>query len=448
MRPDANTAWFTFSSKSDPPGGFGVYAFSGKEAVCEPYEFEIELVSRSANVDIEALTGAQALLSIADRSGEKRLVHGIIRHMEQRHTANAFTHYKCWLVPRLWFLDQISDHRIFQNLSVDGIIQKILREQGFTAEQYAFKLCYKYEPREYCVQYGETDLHFITRLCEEEGIYFYFEHTEDVHRLCFCDREGGPNIAGEWDIRFFPGSGQAPDTAVINRLHLHYGVNSNASMYREWNFQTPKIDLTSREREPDAQKAPTPPGMLLEQYQYPHLYEDRQQGERYAKLQLGRQLTFVRWIECQSDVSRWLPSYVFNLHEHPREDVNGRWWIVRVLHEGKQPGVLEHEAPDGRGQEYQSAVQAIPDMTRFIPPLEHPKNLVKGQQTAIVTGPDGEEIYVDKYGRVKVQFFWDREGQWDEKTTCWIRVSQGWAGGQYGGMAIPRIGHEVIVSFL
>ena len=443
--PAANASWFNFTAQS---GDFGVYAFSGFEEVCKPYEFGIELVSRSANVDLTALLGTPACLSIADRSGGERLVHGLIREMEQLHTANRFTHYRCSLVPRLWFLGQIRDHRIFQNLSVVEIIQQILKEQGFTGDAASFKLCYAYEPREYCVQYGETDLHFITRLCEEEGIYFYFEHKADAHCLCFCDREGGPKIPGQSDLRFFPGSGQRSDTAVINRLTLHEQVNSNAAAYREWNFRKPRLDLEVRDKEEDKQAAPAPPGMLLEQYAYPHLYQLRQPGERYVKLRMLRQLTFRQWIECSSDVARFLPSYTFSMHDHPREALNAGWWVVSVRHEGQQPGVLEHEAPDGRGLHYASRVTAIPEMTRFIPALEHPKNRIIGEQSAIVTGPEGEEIYPDEYGRVKVQFHWDREGQHNENTTCWIRVSQGWAGSKYGIMAIPRIGHEVVVSFL
>ena len=443
--PAANASWFNFTAQS---GDFGVYAFSGFEEVCKPYEFGIELVSRSANVDLTALLGTPACLSIADRSGGERLVHGLIREMEQLHTANRFTHYRCSLVPRLWFLGQIRDHRIFQNLSVVEIIQQILKEQGFTADGSSFKLSCSYEPREYCVQYGETDLHFITRLCEEEGIYFYFEHNRDSHCLCFCDREGGPKIPGQSDLRFFPGSGQRSDTAVINRLTLHEQVNSNAAAYREWNFRKPRLDLEVRDKEEDKQAAPAPPGMLLEQYAYPHLYQLRQPGERYVKLRMLRQLTFRQWIECSSDVARFLPSYTFSMHDHPREALNVGWWVVSVRHEGQQPGVLEHEAPDGRGLHYASRVTAIPEMTRFIPTLEHPKNRIIGEQSAIVTGPEGEEIYPDEYGRVKVQFHWDREGRHNEKTSCWVRASQEWAGGKYGAMAIPRIGHEVVVSFL
>ena len=445
MRPDADTSWFNFACQG---GDFGVYSFTGQEEVCKPYEFTIELVSKSDSEDILGLLGTPAYLSIKDRSGEKRLVHGLIREMEQLHTANIFTHYRCILVPRLWFLDQITDHRIFQHLSVVDIIQKILKEQGFTNDASSFKLSAKYDEREYCVQYGETDLHFISRLCEEEGIYFYFEHSENGHTLCFSDREGGPKISGESDIRYYQGSGHIADTSVISRLKFNEGINSNAAAYREWNFTQPRLSLSVKEEETDTKKAPVPQGMLLEQYRYPHIYDMRDPGSRYAKLQVLRQLTYAKWIECESDVSRYLPDSVFNVNQYPRDEVNTGWWVAKILHEGEQPQVLEHEAPSDRGLKYKSTVTAIPETTRFIPALEHPKALIQGDQTAIVTGPSGEEIYPDEYGRVKVQFFWDREGNYDDKTTCWIRASNGWAGGQYGIMAVPRVGHEVIVSFI
>ncbi len=446
--PDANTEWFLFMPQGGPANDFAVYAFSGREEINKPYAFTIELVSRSSSVDIAAFLGVSACLSIADKSGEKRLVHGLISEMEQLHTANRFTTYSCTLVPRLAFLDQIRDHRIFQNLTVPDIIKQILKEQGFSDEAVDFRAGQKFPVREYCVQYGESDLHFIQRLCEEESIFFYHTHKEDGHCLCFYDYKGGPNIAGAPDLRFYPGSGQPADTAVISYLRLRHKVNSNAAMYKEWNFQKPHLDLTVADQETEPKNGPAPEGMLLEQYQYPHIYDLRDPGTRYAKMQLERQLTFRQWIECESDVSRFLPGHVFGIYEHPRPDINAQWFITEVRHNGEQPGVLEHEAPDGRGLRYDSRVVAIPKDTRYVPQLEHPKQRVIGTQTAIVTGPDGEEIYPDKYGRVKVQFFWDREGKWDEKTTCWIRVSQGWAGSRYGTMAIPRIGHEVIVSFL
>lgn len=446
MRLKANEAWFTFTVEEGPE--FQVYALSGQEEINKPYSFSVELVNRSANVDITSLLGAPACISIADHSGGKRVVHGLITEMEQLHTGNTFTHYSCAIVPRLHFLDKIREHRIFQNQSVVEIIQQILNEQGFPTEAVSFKLFFTYQPREYCVQYGETDLHFITRLCEEEGMFFCFEHNEDTHTLCFCDREGGPRIPGESNLRFFPGSGQAADTAVISRLRLRHKINSNAIAYREWNFKRPRLNLEVGKHESDQKAAPVPPGMLLEQYNYPHLYQLQTPGARYAELQLLRQLTFREWIEIESDASRFLPGYSFSIDGHPREDVNSDWQVVSVHHEGKQPGAVEHEGPDERGLYYKSSVTAIPKMTRFIPELEHPKAKVEGVQSAIVTGPAGEEVFTEEYGRVKVQFHWDRKGKQDENTTCWVRVADSWAGQNFGFIQLPRVGQECLVEFM
>lgn len=429
-------------------GDFGVYSFTGREAVSQPYCFDIELVSTFANVDVIGLVGQPASLSITDRSGGERLVHGLIREMRQLHTANKYTHYSISLVPRLWFLKETSNHRIFQEKAVPDIITEILEEQGFSGEAFSFKCLGSFEPREYCVQYGESDFHFISRLCEEEGIYYFHEHTGGGHCLTFCNMPGGPPIEGESNLRYFPGSGNLSDTSVIARLNLHGAIHSNEATYREWNFEKPNLDLEVNQKEDDSEKAPVPAGMKLETYQYPHLYKLQGPGKNYAEIQMLRQITFARWIECESDVSRFLPASVFTVFQHPKPEANAEWWITEVRHYGEQPGVLEHEAPSDRGLQYNATVRAIPSQTRFVPPLRHPKNRVVGEQTAIVTGPEGEEIYPDKYGRVKVQFFWDRLDQWNEKTTCWIRVSQGWAGPAYGMMTIPRIGHEVIVSFM
>ena len=437
----ANSPRFTFTCQSGP---FPVYAFEGVEEVCKPYEFTVEFIAPLAALPLTDLPGTTADLAIVDKSGTPRLVNGLVREVQQLHTANRFTHYRCVIAPRLRFLDLITDHRIFQNLSVVEIIEKVLKEQGFSGSDVSFKLFYTYEPREYCVQYGETLLHFITRLCETEGIYFYFEHAQGSHTLCFCDREGGPPIAGEPALRFHPGSGHPADAPVIARLEYVESSGSNAAAYREWNFTKPRLNLAVS----DSADTPAPAGMRLEQYRYPHVYQLIAQGKRYAGLQALRQATFSRLIRAQSDAARFLPTHTFSVYEHPRPDVNASWWITAVRHEGRQPGVLEHEAPDGRSLHYRSFVTAIPAMTRFIPPIRHPKRIVTGEQTAVVTGPEGEEIFPDKYGRVKVQFFWDREGGWNDKTTCWIRVSQAWAGARYGAEALPRIGHEVVVSFL
>ena len=426
---------------------FSVYAFNGREAVSEPYEFSLELVHRDAGLKLTPFIGTPARLVIRDISGTPRYVYGLVREMRRLHKGNVFTHYQCILVPRLWFLSQNRNHRIFQQASVPDIIRQILEQQGFAPETFAFKCFAKYAPREYCVQYGESDLYFISRLCEEEGIYYYFEHTADGQCLCFSDMPGGPDIPGGSPLLYRFAAGMRGDEAVFSDVRYHVAVRGNAVAFREWNFEKYWTTLPVSADEPDQQAAPVPPGMLLEDYRYPHLYQLTEAGQNYAKIQLQRGLTFSRWIEGNADVARLLPGFTFVLARHPRPELNDRWWVTACLHRGEQPQALEHEAPE-RGAIYSATCQAIPATTRFVPAERHPKVRIPCKQTALVAGPKQEDIHTDKYGRVKLRFFWDRRDTGDENASCWVRVAQGWAGPGYGCMAIPRIGQEVIVSFL
>ncbi|UQZ87817.1 type VI secretion system tip protein VgrG [Deltaproteobacteria bacterium Smac51] len=446
-RISADQPWFTFVIEGGPQ--FRVYELEGSERLNEPYEFTLELVSIDANVDLIDLLGRQALLTMIDHGGQKRLIHGTIRQATQLYTGNIFTHYKVVMVPRLWYLGLNQNHRIFQNMNIVAIMEHIFKEQGFPSELVAFKLKEKYAPREYCVQYAESDLYFISRLCEEEGLYFYFEHQQDKHILCFSDASGGPWIPGQPDglVRFYAGSGQLADEAVINRVRWGRQVRSDRATYREWNFQTPSIDLEATADEPAQQKAPAPGGLKLETYQFPHLYDNPGEGDRYADLRLKRQLTFSRWLEGRSDMTRLLPGFAFNLFGHAVQDANSSWWLTKVEHKGSQPQVLEHEAPD-RGFHYHNEFTAIDFSTRFVPAEKHPKKRIDGLQSALITGPAGEEIYVDEYGRVKVKFHWDRLGPDNEKSTCWLRVAGFLAGENFGSIHCPRIGQEVLVEFM
>ncbi len=237
------------------------------------------------------------------------------------------------------------------------------------------------------------------------------------------------------------------DSAIISDLHYHVRARGNAVALRDWNFEMPRVNIAARVNEAEFAKAPIPPGLTQEHYRYPHLYQSGEAGRRYAELELQRELVFTRWIDGGGNVARFLPGFTFVVERYPRAEINDRWWTTAVSHQGRQPQVLEQEAPD-RGMEYGCLFQAIPATTRFVPAEKHPKIRIPNRQTAIVTGPAGEEIHTDCYGRVKVHFFWDREGSWDANSSCWLRVSQGWAGPGYGSITIPRVGQEVIVGFL
>jgi type VI secretion system secreted protein VgrG len=255
-------------------------------------------------------------------------------------------------------------------------------------------------------------------------------------------------MPGDSALRFYPDSGQVEEASVVSRFQVAQATCGNAVSFREWNFERPRLDLAVAAAEKDPQAAPAPAGMLLEHYAYPHRYSLQRQGNRYAQLELARTLVFVRSAELAADTPRLLPGHGFTLSGHPRDDANAAWRVVAAEHAGEQPGVLEHESPEGRGFHYECAATAIPASTRFVPALEHPKCRIDGEQAAIVTGPEGEEIFTDSHGRVKVRFFWDRSGKGDDSASCWVRVAQGWAGAAFGRTAIPRIGHEVLVTFM
>ncbi len=214
MSMPANRAWFSFAIENDSTP-FRVHGFQGKEEIGLPYEFTISLVASRDDIDIVGLLGKRALLTITDRSMRDRYIHGVIQQFEQTGTGNEFTHYECILVPKAWFLYQTEDHRIFQNKTVLDIIQIILQEQGFPAEDWKMQCSGKYKKRDYCVQYSESDLHFIARLCEEEGIYYYFEHGKFGHCMCFSDLPEGVPISGRETVRHVGGSGMVADGPFI-----------------------------------------------------------------------------------------------------------------------------------------------------------------------------------------------------------------------------------------
>lgn len=462
MQLSANETWFNLEIE----GGehFAVYSFNGEEQASKPFEFSIELVSPLPDVRLADFIGLPAVLSIGDKGPEPRVVHGFVRQMELLHNSLSYTHYRAVIVPRLWFLGRTRNFRIFQENSILAIIDQVLQAQGFAPEEtYAFKLFQpeeRYKAREYCVQYGESDLHFISRLCEEEGIFYYFEHSPEGHKLVFADMPGGEPIPGESAIRFFPGSGQVSDNPVISRLNYTHSVDTGMVRLKEWNFEKPSLDLMITKEaaqgkgEGMSETAP-PEALKLEDYQYPTRYKLRAEGEHYAGIELLRRLSLEKVVEGHSDVSRLMPGYVFSLKEHPNKLLNSSgaggngpdWWLLSVKHHGEQPQVLKEAAPE-RGLVYNASFSAIPAETRYVPPVKHHKASALGAQTAIVTGPEDQEIHTDEYGRVKVKFHWDRLEERNNNTSCWLRVSQGWAGSGYGSMVIPRIGQEVIVSFL
>ncbi len=416
---------------------FRVLAFTAKESISRPFSVRIELVSERADLKLEDLLHRLAFLRFdADGNG----LHGQIGEIAQGDSGKRFTHYFIHLVPSLKRLEYRSNHRIFQGKTVPEIIALVLKDHAIFSNGFAFRLREPCKPRDYCTQYQETDLHFVRRLCEEEGIHFHFQHSPDEHLLVFADDPIQLPVLKP-AVAYVQSSGQVAETSVINRFNVRLATRSGKASHQTYHFQLPQVDLLSSAGG-DGRKE-------LEDYQYPASFTDFSVGTRQAQKALERNRSDVRLASGSSDQSALVSGHLFEL-THPNPAWSQQWLLTSVFHEGKQPQVLEESMPQTSGaftQGYRNSFEAIPSKVLFRPPLRHRKPRVLGSQHAVVTGPSGEEIYCDEYGRIKVKFFWDREGKRNEHSSCWLRVATGWAHEQYGTVMTPRVGMEVIVGY-
>ena len=428
-------------------GEFGVLAFTATESISAPYEVQLTLVTEK-EVNFDDVIGKTALLTIKpdDTSHGKdseRHFHGIINEFMKTKSKGRFLYYQATMVPSLWLLSLERDCRIFQNTTVPDIVGTILKEAGIKEkENFAFRVKRgDYEPREYCVQYRETDLDFISRLLEEEGIFYFFEHTDQKHLLVFGDSTVNYKpIPGDPKVVFNPTGGMVVREESVYQFAFSRQIRSGKYTLKDFNFEKPDLDLTAEDKSASHQE--------LEVYDYPGDYVEQAPGKRLAKIRLEEGVMFKDLTKGNSSCPRFTPGFTYKMTKHEHGQFNKEYLLIRLVHTGTQPQVLQELADSGSTFSYSNEFSAIPSSVTFRPERDTPKPIVEGVHTAIVVGPKGEEIYTDKYGRVKVQFHWDRLGKNDENSSCWIRVSQAWAGGGWGAMYVPRIDQEVIVDFL
>ena len=426
-----------------------VLAFSGREAISQPYRFDLELVSEQPDLDLQALLHKPSFLAF-DPAGMG--IHGLVHRIAQGESGKRQTRYRLTLVPQLAYLAHRTNQRIFQHLTVPQIVAQVLEEHGIQADAYRFQRGpVIYPEREYCVQYDETDLHFIQRLCEEEGIHYHFQHSANGHVLVFGDDQTSFARLSQ-PTAYLQDNGMTADEPVIKRFAVRVATRASRVSRRDYDFEQPRVLMEAAYRGEQAVNAIPQPD--LEDYDYPGRFTERTRGKHLSQRALERHRHDYRLAEGDSDQPQLISGHLLEMSDHPRREWNDLWLLTEVLHEGKQPQVLEEsvtshvDSGDGFVQGYRNHFSATPWDIPFRPPLKHPKPKLLGSQTAVVTGPAGEEIHCDEYGRVKVQFHWDRHGQAGDKTSCWLRVSSSWAGDRYGGIAIPRVGMEVLVTFL
>ena len=415
------------------------------EQLSRLFEFDLELFSDRNDIGPQDVLGKNMTVRMELPMGGTRYFNGFVTRFVHIDThSQRYGAYRATLSPWLWFLTRTADCRIFQNKTVPDIIQGIFGEHGFSSVVQD-KTSGSYGTWEYCVQYRETDFNFVSRLMEQEGIYYYFTHENGKHFLVLADSYSSHGKIANYDsVPYFP-----PDVHDHReRDHLFewitvQQVQPGAYALNDFDFKLPRKSLKAVLSQPKTHDMAD-----FEMYDYPGEYIETSDGENYSKIRLQELQAQYEVAHGRGNAAGLATGYLFSLTQCPREDQNREYLILSAVHRLESDDYESIAEVAGSGKPYRGDISAMVSSQPYRPARLTPKPLMQGPQTAIVVGKKDEEIWTDEYGRVKCQFPWDRYGVSDENSSCWIRVSQSWAGKKWGAMNIPRIGQEVIVDFL
>ncbi len=462
------------------PETLRVVSFQGREGLNEPYHYRVELSTDGLPIELDPLVGAGCHLEMRGE-GSVRVVHGVIRQFERSGQGSRALYYVAEVVPQHWFLSRRFNCRIFQkstceDMTVPGILRKVLEDAGIEEKRFDLsRLTVAFKPREYVVQYRESDLDFLTRLCEDEGIYFWFEHSAEDYKIVFGDVKdahkhvGEVYAAGETQqneqadsgdgaaalndpvLTFREPGGLVHDRFSVYELRARASAEIGSVALDDYEFLKPDLDLMT-----DPQNAPR--FTALNVYDYPAGRIEMPDGAKEGQIRLEPADARIRleahqasrWVVRMSSDARHLACGAwFTLTDHSEPTYNVDYLITALNVSGTQTQSTEEEQSPVGGNRFEMRVTCIPKSVQYRAPRVTPRPLVQGSQTAVVVKQkdNEDEIYVDEHGRVKVQFHWDHE-QPPEDSSMFVRVSQGWAGAGWGMMFLPRVGQEVIVDHL
>jgi len=442
---------------------FDVVTFKLTEALSAPFTLELELASDADDVDFGKLLDKPALFTLWDGDHAVRRVHGLISTLTQGDSGFRRTRYSALVEPQLARARLRSNWRIFQHKTVPQILELMLKRQGIL--YFDVHASREHQVREFCVQAGETDFDFMARLAAEEGFLFNFEHTTDRHKLIFTDQVLTLGMVSYAPIAASNGACpssedqdapsmrrvlyHANDTGgqhlpCLRRFHYSEHVRTEQQVQRDYSFRYPAFHLEEFAYAYDLKH----PSNDYERFDYPGRYKRGAVGKPFTETRMAALRHDARMAEVEGDDPRLQAGLAFVLVGHPRDDLNAPWRVASVTHTGIQYTSLEEESAEAeQGTRYDLQARLVPGMAQWRP-AALPKPRIDGPQMATVVGPPGEEIYCDEWGRVKVSFPWDRESASNEFSSCWVRVSQFWAGGSWGSMAIPRVGQEVLIQYI
>ncbi|CAB5663601.1 Uncharacterized protein conserved in bacteria [Delftia tsuruhatensis] len=447
----------TFIARSPLGDQLEFRSLMGQEHISRLFEFRVRLISKQPDIAAKSLLGKDMSIEM-DLTTEihgsgKRFLSGQVTQFTYTGRDGTFSSYEAVLRPWLWHATRRSDFRIFQNKTVPEIVQEVLEPYGFVTE---LRLVGKYRRHGYLVQYGESDFNFVSRLMEKEGIFYLFAHQLGRHTLLLGDDIGSVSFLphGPRTIPYYSSdrAGQVKDEDHVDMFGAFEDIASGRFAADDYDFEQPRAMLGTGDEFPAGHREDD-----REIFDWPGGYTDRRHGEEYARIRLEQLQVQRESVRGEGNARCMAPGHLFTLCKYPRQDLNKDYLIETATYRFEENARTSDGAGGsglaGRGgtdsaTTYRIGFHAVPKRVAYRSQRSTPKPHTTGPQTAVVTGPAGEEIHTDKYGRVKVQFHWDRYGKRDENSSCWIRVSQNWAGAGYGSMHIPRIGQEVIVDFL
>lgn len=410
-------------------------SFNGTEHISALFEFQIEVLSSNLAIKPEELIGKPVTVTIQNQ--HKRKFNGYVQRFSFGEIkSDNLRQYRLTVVPWLWFLSKNSENRIFQAQDSKTIISQVFQNLGFN--DFKFNLTGSLVPREYCVQFGESDLDFVSRLLEEEGIAYYFKHENDKHTLVLTDQKNAYENCVESEVGYSKGS--KPQSQIHEWEHV-YSFITGKWTHTDYNFEAPQRNLITTKKT----TVKIPLIDKFESYTYPGYYTEKAKGDEFIIHSLEAEEASHDMVLAKTDCSTFYAGGKFKVKEHDTAGEKKVYIITSITHNAVEPSYFADSKQEAG---YKNSLICLPDTFHFRPAQIHAKPVMRGPQSAIVVGPAGEEIHIDKYGRIKVQFYWDRLGTKDDKSTCFIRVVQSWAGNQWGTSFIPRMGQEVIVNYI
>ncbi len=439
----------------------------GQEAISQLFDFQVDLLAElETQIKFEGILGQTVTVELRLPGVEKRYISGIVKSFSQGSRDDTFVHFQAQIVPKVWLLTRKVRSRIFQHMPVPDILHEVL-----TGLDVSYKISGNYFPRDYCVQYRESDFDFASRLMEEEGIYYFFNHSDGAHQMVVTDVPNRhPSVAGQSRVTYDEVQGGSREDMRITAWQKTQELRSGAYTLWDHCFELPGKNLEAKERTTGTVKAGKATHKLnvagndeLEIYDYPGGYAQRfdgidaaggprpgdlkgifKDGERTIRIRMEQEEVQGLRVEGASNCTQFVAGHTFTLERH--FDADDDYLLTVVQHNARLRGSYRSEKAASSFQ-YENRFTCLPTSLPYRPQRVTRKPVIAGIQTATVVGPSGQEIFCDKYGRVKVQFHWDREGKKNNESSCWLRVAQIWAGKRWGAFFWPRIGHEVVVAF-